>query len=476
MASAEQIRRAMEAEAPPDDVEYRAPPVVDVADDESEARGARRARTRTTRASRPSRAGRKSDCEPSWAPPSTSGSRSRTGTTSAGRSSTPELYCIKSRARHCCSRSASSLSARPGTTKKPYRGGAAGLFALYTFYKTQTGRQRKVVMDIDQFEWFFALQDAARGAPGHRGAHDVQVIFKMLFDDQGVDVALRRRAPQMPPIEEPWTGGLDLRDVAEASRTTTRCDRAVPALVADLKRLCARRNGAAPAAAIIEAPAPGARARGGAGAAPGPLRPFDGARRPRRGQRRGHGTAAAATTAAAADPRAAAQAPRAGRRGGASSPPCGRSSRRRRRRDNGLAARAVRRRGPAATVSADRPRQRTPAAAGHDEPAAASDDGTASAAVRADGPAATDVRAGTDGAASENGRPRQRAPAATGPARPVRRRRQRAGDPWDDDLRRVTYVLILVKLRHHDVGRRHGPPPDHVDTHTRSARRPPARR
>ena len=36
MASAEQIRRAMEAEAPPDDVEYRAPPVVDVADDESE--------------------------------------------------------------------------------------------------------------------------------------------------------------------------------------------------------------------------------------------------------------------------------------------------------------------------------------------------------------------------------------------------------------------------------------------------------
>ena len=37
MASAEQIRRAMVAEAPPDDVEYRAPPVVDVADDESEA-------------------------------------------------------------------------------------------------------------------------------------------------------------------------------------------------------------------------------------------------------------------------------------------------------------------------------------------------------------------------------------------------------------------------------------------------------
>ena len=37
MASGEQIRREMEAEAPPDDVEYRAPPVVDVADDESEA-------------------------------------------------------------------------------------------------------------------------------------------------------------------------------------------------------------------------------------------------------------------------------------------------------------------------------------------------------------------------------------------------------------------------------------------------------
>ena len=142
---------------------------------------------------------------------------------------------------------------------------------------------------------------------------------------------------------------------------------------------------------------------------------------------------------------------------------------RRRRRDGRRAGGP--RGGPAATVSADRPRERAPAAAGHDEPAAASDDGTASAAVRAHGPTATDVRAGSDGAASEDGRPRQRAPAATGPARPVRRRRrQRARDPGDDDLRRVTYVLILVKLRHHDVGRRHGPPPDHVDTHTRDPR------
>ena len=149
------------------------------------------------------------------------------------------------------------LVCSPGNDQKTLQRGAAGLFALYTFYKTQTGRQQKAVMDIDQFEWFFALQDAARGAPGHRGAHDVQVIFKMLFDDQGVDVALRRRAPQMPPIEEPWPGGLDLRDVAEASRNY---DAVRPggagSLVADLKRLCARFNGAAPAAAIIEAPAP----------------------------------------------------------------------------------------------------------------------------------------------------------------------------------------------------------------------------
>ena len=53
MASAEQIRRAMEAEAPPDDVEYRAPPVVDVADDESEAPpSAPRARPRAAKTAR----------------------------------------------------------------------------------------------------------------------------------------------------------------------------------------------------------------------------------------------------------------------------------------------------------------------------------------------------------------------------------------------------------------------------------------
>ena len=100
--------------------------------------------TRARRLRRPSlttRAGRKSDCEPSWAPPSTIGSRSRTGTTSGGRSSTPpELYCIKSRARHCCSRSASSLSARPGTTKKPYRGELRGCSP-----STPSTRRRPVV-------------------------------------------------------------------------------------------------------------------------------------------------------------------------------------------------------------------------------------------------------------------------------------------------------------------------------------------
>ena len=256
MASAEQIRRAMEAEAPPDDVEYRAPPVVDVADDESEAPAVA---PRADAAEAPAVAG--------WAEErlrAVMGAAvdewlsiadwdyqrwkefysSRTILHQIPR--TPLLFevCIE-------------LVCSPGNDQKTLQRGAAGLFALYTFYKTQTGRQQKAVMDIDQFEWFFALQDAARGAPGHRGAHDVQVIFKMLFDDQGVDVALRRRAPQMPPIEEPWSGGLDLRDVAEASRNYDAV-RPSPAgsLVADLKRLCARYNGAAPAAAIIEAPAP----------------------------------------------------------------------------------------------------------------------------------------------------------------------------------------------------------------------------
>ena len=255
MASAEQIRRAMAAEAPPDDVEYRAPPVVDVADDESEVAP----RADADDESEPAIAG--------WAEErlrAVMGAAvdewlsiadwdyqrwkefysSRTILHQIPR--TPLLFevCIE-------------LVCSPGNDQKTLQRGAAGLFALYTFYKTQTGRQQKAVMDIDQFEWFFALQDAARGAPGHRGAHDVQVIFKMLFDDQGVDVALRRRAPQMPPIEEPWPGGLDLRDVAEASRNY---DEVRPggagSLVADLKRLCARFNGAAPAAAIIEAPAP----------------------------------------------------------------------------------------------------------------------------------------------------------------------------------------------------------------------------
>ena len=259
MASAEQIRRAMEAEAPPDDVEYRAPPVVDVADDESEAPAGVAPRADADDESEPAIAG--------WAEErlrAVMGAAvdewlsiadwdyqrwkefysSRTILHQIPR--TPLLFevCIE-------------LVCSPGNDQKTLQRGAAGLFALYTFYKTQTGRQQKAVMDIDQFEWFFALQDAARGAPGHRGAHDVQVIFKMLFDDQGVDVALRRRAPQMPPPEEAWPGGLDLRDVAEASRNY---DAVRPggagSLVADLKRLCARYNGAAPAAAVIEAPAP----------------------------------------------------------------------------------------------------------------------------------------------------------------------------------------------------------------------------
>ena len=249
----------MEAEAPPDDVEYRAPPVVDVADDESEApvppvvdmadeeeealtvAGWAEERLRAVMGAAVDEWLSIADWDyQRWK----EFYSSRTILHQIPR--TPLLFevCIE-------------LVCSPGNDQKTLQRGAAGLFALYTFYKTQTGRQQKAVMDIDQFEWFFALQDAARGAPGHRGAHDVQVIFKMLFDDQGVDVALRRRAPLMPPIEEPWPGGLDLRDVAEASRNYDAV-RPSPAgsLVADLKRLCARYNGAAPAAAIIEAPAP----------------------------------------------------------------------------------------------------------------------------------------------------------------------------------------------------------------------------
>ena len=248
MASAEQIRRAMEAEVPPDDVEYRAPPVVDVADDESEApappvvvvAGWAEERLRAVMGAAVDEWLSIAD----WNYQRWKEFYSRTTLDQIPR--TPLLFevCVE-------------LVCAPGNDHKTLQRGAAGLFALYTFYKTQTGRQRKVVMDIDQFEWFYALQDAARGAPGHRGAHDVQVIFKMLFDDQGVDVALRRRAPLMPPMEEPWLGGLDLRDVAEASRNY---DAVRPggagSLVADLQRLCARFNGAAPAAAVIEAPTP----------------------------------------------------------------------------------------------------------------------------------------------------------------------------------------------------------------------------
>ena len=366
------------------------------------------------------------------------------------------------------------LVCSPGNDQKTLQRGAAGLFALYTFYKTQTGRQQKAVMDIDQFEWFFALQDAARGAPGHRGAHDVQVIFKMLFDDQGVDVALRRRAPLMPPIEEPWPGGLDLRDVAEASRNY---DAVRPggagSLVADLKRALraiqrrrARRGDHRGAGAR-------ACARAGAGAAPGPLRSFDGARRPRRGQRRGHGTAAAATTAAAADPRAAAQAPRAGRRGARRRRRAG-GPQRRRRRDGRRAGGP--RGGPAATVSADRPRQRAPAAAGHDEPAAASDDGAASArsARRCPWPRRNRPYAPPP--------PRRTA----GPDNGLQQLRDLLARSDDDDSvpeipgrrsdARGMTAVPMRELRHTTSGGATGRPRI-TSTHThRSARRPPARR
>ena len=181
----------MEAEAPPDDVEYRAPPVVDVADDESEApvppvvdmadeeeealtvAGWAEERLRAVMGAAVDEWLSIAD----WDYQRWKELYSRRVLDQIPR--TPLLFevCVE-------------LVCSPGNDQKAFQRGAAGLFALYTFYKTQTGRQRKVVMDMDQFEWFYALQDAARGAPGHRGAHDVQVIFKMLFDEKGVDLSL----------------------------------------------------------------------------------------------------------------------------------------------------------------------------------------------------------------------------------------------------------------------------------------------
>ena len=267
MASAEQIRRAMEAEAPPDDVEYRAPPVVDVADRAAApvgvaplADGGRRERAGHrglgggATASRHGRRRRRVALDRGLGLPAVEGDLLLPNYIA---SNPAHATAVRGLHRAC-------LLARE-RPKNLTEGSCGVVRPLHAFTKARAGRQQKAVMDIDQFEWFFALQDAARGAPGHRGAHDVQVIFKMLFDDQGVDVALRRRAPLMPPIEEPWPGGLDLRDVAEASRNY---DAVRPggagSLVADLKRLCARFNGAAPAAAIIvgrSAPAPAARRR-----------------------------------------------------------------------------------------------------------------------------------------------------------------------------------------------------------------------
>ena len=159
MASAEQIRRAMEAEVPPDDVEYRAPPVVDVADDESEApappvvvvAGWAEERLRAVMGAAVDEWLSIAD----WNYQRWKEFYSRTTLDQIPR--TPLLFevCVE-------------LVCAPGNDQKTLQRGAAGLFALYTFYKTQTGRQQKVVMDIDQFEWFYALQDAARGAPGRR--------------------------------------------------------------------------------------------------------------------------------------------------------------------------------------------------------------------------------------------------------------------------------------------------------------------
>ena len=221
MASAEQIRRAMVAEAPPDDVEYRAPPVVDVADDESEApappvvvvAGWAEERLRAVMGAAVDEWLSIAD----WNYQRWKEFYSRTTLDQIPR--TPLLFevCVE-------------LVCSPGNDHKTLQRGAAGLFALYTFYKTQTGRQQKVVMDIDQFEWFYALQDAARGAPGHRGAHDVQVVFKMLFDDKGVDVGLRHRLiPSCTPACVVQVRGVCVRVpyVRRAGAKTAKRNRAI---------------------------------------------------------------------------------------------------------------------------------------------------------------------------------------------------------------------------------------------------------
>ena len=154
----------------------------------------------------------------------------------------------------------------------------------------------------------------------------------------------RRRAPQMPPIEV-RPGGLDLRDVAEASRNYDAVRPAVRAS-SPTPRLCARYNGDAPAAAVIEAPAPAPAPVAAPAPPPGRydrlMAPTTSARPATTWHRRRRGPAA--------DPRAAAQAP------------CGRGARRRRRAGGSTAA-ATRRppRGrsstrPGCDRPADRPR------------------------------------------------------------------------------------------------------------------------
>ena len=271
------------------------------------------------------------------------------------------------------------LVCSPGNDQKTLQRGAAGLFALYTFYKTQTGRQQKAVMDIDQFEWFFALQDAARGAPGHRGAHDVQVIFKMLFDDQGVDVAAPPRAArsrgsapgprvavaqmQPGPPGSPKSGGESQYDAVRPGDEVMRA-KGIPR--------CAERPPPAPTSArATTAPRPPRRssrrrrragARAGAGAAPG--------RYDRLMALDDLGEASDEDMAPPPPPRRPpppirAPRPSAMRTRRASSPPCGRTLAA--GGDATAAARAVldaARPRPPPPIA---PRQRAPAAAGHDE-------------------------------------------------------------------------------------------------------------
>lgn len=134
---------------------------------------------------------------------------------------------------------------------------AGGLFALYAFATTQPDPGR-VRLDVDGLEHFMALQDCARREAG-RGAFDVLVIFKKLFEERAVDVALRS-APRLVEVEVPPSIDprqcLDLRGLSAAAQAYDGLRVGAPSsLVDDLERLCARFETPRVDVVDVEAPA-----------------------------------------------------------------------------------------------------------------------------------------------------------------------------------------------------------------------------